>query len=66
MSSKVTFRGRILLVLIAFTVIASAELIYTSIRSLQLDREHLSLVEYSKNIDLEVAHSRIYLDDYLK
>lgn len=65
MSSKVVFRGRILMVLIAFTVIASAELIYTSIRSLQIDREHLSLVEYSKNIDVEVAHSRIYLDDYL-
>ena len=53
------------MVLIAFTVIASAELIYTSIRSLQLDHEHLSLVEYSKNIDIEVARSRLYLDDYL-
>ena len=35
MSSKVIFRGRILMVIIAFTVLASAGLIYTSIKSLQ-------------------------------
>jgi signal transduction histidine kinase len=64
MSSKVIFRGKVLLVIIAFTVIACAGLIYTSIKSLQLDREHLSLVEHTKNIDLEISHSRIFLDDY--
>lgn len=64
MSSKVIFRGRVLLVIIIFTVIACAGIIYTSIKSLQLDREHLSLVEHSKNIDLEISHSRIFLDDY--
>lgn len=64
MSSKVIFRGRILMVLIAFTVFASTGLIYTSIISLQLDREHLALVEHSKSIDLEVSRSRIFFDDY--
>jgi len=64
MSSKVIFRGRVLMVIIAFTVFASAGLIYTSIKSLQLDREHLSLVEHTKNIDVEISHSRIFLDDY--
>ena len=64
MSSKIIFRGRVLLVIIAFTVIACAGLIYTSIKSLQLDREHLSLVEHSKNIVVEISNSRIFLDDY--
>lgn len=64
MSSKVNFRGRVLLVIIAFTAIASAGLIYTSIKSLQLDREHLSLKEHSKNIVVEISNSRIFLDDY--
>jgi len=64
MSSKVNFRGRVLLVIIAFTIIASAILIYISIKSLQLDNEHLSMVEHAKNIDLEISRSRIFLDDY--
>ena len=64
MSSKVIFRGRVLFVIIAFTVIACAGLIYTSIKSVQLDHEHLSMVEHAKNIDLEISRSRIFLDDY--
>jgi signal transduction histidine kinase len=64
MSSKVIFRGRVLIVIIAFTVIACAGLIYTSIKSLQLDREHLSLEKHSKNIVVEISNSRIFLDDY--
>lgn len=64
MSSKVNFRGRVLIVIIAFTVVACAGLIYTSIKSLQLDSEHLSMVEQAKNIDLEISRSRIFLDDY--
>ena len=64
MSSKLNFRGRVLIVIIASTVFASAGLIYTSIKSLQLDREHISLVEHTKNINVEISHSRIFLDDY--
>jgi signal transduction histidine kinase len=64
MSSKVIFRGRVLIVIIAFTVIASAGLIYSSIKSLQLDREHLTLEKHSKNIVVEISSSRIFLDDY--
>lgn len=64
MNSKLFFRGSVLIVIIAFTVLASAGLIYTSIKSLRLDREHLKLVEHTKNIDLEISHSRIFLDDY--
>lgn len=64
MSSKAIFRGRVLLVIVFFTVIARAGFIYTSRKSLQLDREHLSLVKHSTNIDLEISHSRMFLDYY--
>ena len=64
MSLKILFRGKVLLAIIIFTTITCTAIIYTSIRSLRLDREHLALLELSKNIDLEISHSRIYLDDY--
>jgi len=64
MSLKIIFRGKVLLAIIIFTTITCAGIIYTSIKSLQLDREHLSLLELSKNIDLEISRSRIFLDDY--
>lgn len=51
--------------IIIFTTITCTGIIYTSIKSLRLDREHLLLLELSKNIDLEISHSRIFLDDYL-
>ncbi|KJF45111.1 sensor histidine kinase [Draconibacterium sediminis] len=64
MSLKILFRGRVLLAIIIFTIITCTGIIYTSIKSLRLDREHLLLLELSKNIDLEISHSRIFLDDY--
>ena len=64
MSLKILFRGKVLLAIIIFTTITCTGIIYTSIKSLRLDREHLALLELSKNIDLEISHSRIYLDDY--
>jgi signal transduction histidine kinase len=64
MSLKILFRGRVLLAIIIFITITCTGIIYTSIKSLRLDREHLSLLELSKNIDLEISHSRIFLDDY--
>ena len=64
MGLKIVFRGKVLLAIIIFTTVTCTAIIYTSIKSLQLDREHLSLFELSKNIDLEISHSRIFLDDY--
>ncbi|WP_321373725.1 histidine kinase [uncultured Draconibacterium sp.] len=64
MSLKIIFRGKVLLAIIVFTSITCTGIIYTSIKSLQLDREHLSLLDLSKNIDLEISQSRIFLDDY--
>ncbi len=65
MSLKIIFRRKVLLAIIIFTAIACTGIIYTSIKSLQLDREHLLLLQLSKNIDLEISHSRIFLDDYI-
>uniref|UniRef100_UPI003217E121 sensor histidine kinase n=1 Tax=uncultured Draconibacterium sp. TaxID=1573823 RepID=UPI003217E121 len=66
MSAKVRllFRRRVLLLIIALTAIACGALVYTTIKSLTLDKEHLELIEHTKNIDIEISHSRIYLDDY--
>lgn len=64
MSSNVTFRKQILIVIIVFTVAASAGLVQNSIKSLRLDREHVTLLKQSKNIDREISNSRINLDDY--
>lgn len=64
MSSNVTFRKQILIVIIVFTVAASAGLVQNSIKSLRLDREHVTLLKQSKSIDREISNSRIFLDDY--
>ncbi|MFV0590875.1 MAG: sensor histidine kinase [Draconibacterium sp.] len=64
MSLKFILPGKVLLTIIIFTVITFSGIIYTSIKSLQLDREHLSLLKLSKNIDLEIAHSRIVFTEY--
>lgn len=64
MSLKIFYRGKVLLAIIIFTTITCTGIIYTSIKSLKLDREHLLLLELSKNINLEISHSRIFLDDY--
>ncbi|WP_347841048.1 ATP-binding protein [uncultured Draconibacterium sp.] len=65
MSLKIIFRGKVLFAIIIFTTVSCAGIIYTSVKSLQLDREHLSLLELSTNINLEISKSRIFLDDYL-
>jgi len=53
-----------LFVIVGFTVITSGVLVHLSKKSLLLDKEHLVLIEYLKNIEIEVAHGRILLDDY--
>ncbi len=64
MSLKILFRGKVLLATIVFTVITFTGIIYTSIKSLQLDHEHLSFLELSKNIELEIAQARILFNEY--
>lgn len=61
---KILFKSKVVIILLLFTALTFSGIIFTSVRSLKLDREHLALLEYSKNIDIEVSHSRIYLDDY--
>lgn len=57
-------KSKVVIVVLIFCVLAFGGIIFTFIRSLKLDREHVSLVEFSKNIEIEVFHSRIKLDDY--
>ncbi|MCK3684533.1 histidine kinase [Maribellus sp. YY47] len=64
MSLKIVFRGKVLLAIVIFTTVTCTGIIYTSIKSLKLDREHILLLQLSKNIDLEISHSRIALNDY--
>ncbi len=61
---KLKIWRRISLVIVCFTVIASAVLVFISIRSIKLDEQHLSSIECLKNIDVEISHGRIFLDDY--
>ena len=64
MKIKSFFRNKVILILMLITALALSGIIFSSIRSLKLDKEHLSLLEHSKNIDIEVSHCRVYLDDY--
>lgn len=57
-------KGKVVIIVLAFCMLSFSGIILTVIKSLILDREHLALVEYSKNIEIEVSHSRIKLDDY--
>lgn len=61
---KLKIQRKILLVIVSFTIVACAGLIYSAVKSLKLDDEHLALIEKSKNLDIEISHSRIFLDDY--
>ena len=57
-------KGKVVIIVLAFCMLSFSGIIFTVIKSLILDREHLALVEFSKNIEIEVSHSRIKLDDY--
>ena len=57
-------KGKVVIVVLTFCMLSFSGIIFTVIKSLILDREHLALVEFSKNIEIEVSHSRIKLDDY--
>ncbi len=57
-------KGKVVIVVLTFCMLSFSGIIFTVIKSLILDREHLALVEFSKNIEIEVSHSRIKLDNY--
>lgn len=57
-------KGKVVIVVLTFCMLSFSGIILTVIKSLILDREHLALVEFSKNIEIEVSHSRIKLDNY--
>lgn len=57
-------KGKVVIVVLTFCMLSFSGIVFTVIKSLILDREHLALVEFSKNIEIEVSHSRIKLDDY--
>ena len=57
-------RGKVVLIVLVFCMLSFGGIIFFVIKSLKLDKEHLTLVELSKNIEIEVFHSRIKLDDY--
>ncbi|NOR73970.1 MAG: hypothetical protein GQ525_02300 [Draconibacterium sp.] len=57
-------KGKVVIIVLAFCLLSFSGIIFTVINSLILDREHLALLEFSKNIEIEVSHSRIKLDDY--
>lgn len=64
MKVKSLLKNRMILIIMLMIIPAFSGIIYTSIRSLKLDKEHLVIMENSKKIDVEVAHGRVYLDDY--
>lgn len=64
MRIKSLFRNKVILILMLITALALSGIVFTSIRSLNIDKEHLSLLEHSKDIDIEMSHCRVYLDDY--
>ena len=61
---KLLFKYKVILVLLIIAILVFGGIIFTSVRSLKLDKKHLGILEDSKNLDLEISHSRIYLDDY--
>ncbi len=61
---KLLFKSKVIIAIIMVTIMAFTGIIITTIENLKLDREHMALIEYSKNIEIEISHSRIFLDDY--
>lgn len=61
---KLLFKYKVIIVLVTIVILAFSAIIYTSFRSLKLEKEHLVILENLNNLDLEISHSRIYLDDY--
>lgn len=59
-------KQKVVLILLAFSVVAFAGIIYTLTSSSKLDKEHISLVENSEKIETKVYNARISLTEYLE
>lgn len=59
MNKRFFVKQKIALILIGFSLIAIAAILYTLNRSSQLDKEHISLVENSEKIEIKIFDARI-------
>lgn len=57
-------KNKVVVIVFIFCMLAFSGIIFTFIQSVKLDREQLILLEFSKNIKIEVSHSRIKFDYY--
>ena len=57
------FKRKIVLIVLIFCMLALGGIIFTFIRSVKLDKDHLFLLESAKNVEIAVSHSRIKLYD---
>lgn len=64
MNLQAFFRNKVLIIIIVFTAFACAGFVYASIKNLQWDKEQLQLIEFTNNIEKNISHSRIVLDDF--
>ena len=58
-------KQKIVIVLLLFSFVAFAGIIYTFQTSSNLDAQHIQLVESSEKIEIEVFNARIMLDEFL-
>ncbi len=58
-------KGKVVFVVLIFCFLAFCGIVFTFIRSRQLDKEYISLVEFSKKIGIEVYQSRISINEYI-
>lgn len=64
MNRRFFVKQKIALILIGFSLVAIAAILYTLDRSSKLDNEHIALVENSEKIEIKVYDIRIKYDDY--
>ncbi|WP_421919312.1 sensor histidine kinase [Marinifilum sp.] len=59
MSSKFFVKQKVAMVLVGFSIVAIAAILYTLYRSSELDKEHINLVENSEKIEIKIFEVRI-------
>ncbi|NOU58181.1 sensor histidine kinase [Marinifilum caeruleilacunae] len=64
MNRRFFVKQKIALILIGFSLIAIAAIFYTLNRSIELDREHIQLVENSEKIEIKIFDARIKYGNY--
>ena len=65
MKKNFIIKQKIVIVLLLFSFVAFAGIIYTFRTSANLDAEHIQLVESSEKIEIEVFNARIQLNEFL-